>query len=248
MVKYLLAFYVLCSYSLGFAQVNNPAMSIMEYEYGTFFQWKPDTMLSSRTSVGVYHKGSVLDGIKLLIDAQDARLKVKGKVPDEYIFFKVFSGKRNEDLEKILYDDLTIAYKFEVMEVMDTCEVLRFVVEDSTKLDVFSVEKNGPVGHAAVSPSVEVVGKPYNPNDWRFEAVRISYMAEYFEQCTKIPILYEDKDVLPYPTRYNFYFNKSIANDVNRINDVFVKKYGIRLKKEIGIIKKLQIEFFEKKE
>jgi hypothetical protein len=230
------------------AQKKFPIIRYTEFEYKKFNKKTVDSVMSFRILLGCLHRGNVLDGIKLLIDAQNSRLNIKGKVPNKYISFIVSSFRKSRELEKLLLEEINKDYNFKVSEIMDTCEVWNMVVEDSSKLDIFSIEKEGYNGYPSVGCAKQLPGKIFDKYEWAFEGVTMTHIAGYFEQATGKPILTNSKDDTLNPSRYKFYFNTRICNDINLINSVFREKYGIYLKKEIGIVKKHQIEFFDAKE
>jgi hypothetical protein len=229
---------------LGITQTKVFSRPITEFEL-IYFDKRPDTIMSFRIPFGCIHSGTVLDGIKLLVNAEYSRLIIKGEIPDAYISFKVVSGRRSDDLEQRLLEDINKDYKFKVSEIMDTCEVWRMVVEDSSKLDTFSYEKDGFNGYPNVGCAKQLPGKIFDPYEWAFEGVTMTHMAGYFEQGIGKPILINSKDDVPNPNRYKFYFNTRIGRDANLINSVFRPKYGILLKKDISVVKKILIEFFK---
>jgi hypothetical protein len=235
---------------LGNTQNKLNSTLITKLELISFYEnRRPDTLMSYRTPFGCVHSGTVLDGIMLLVNAKYSSIKVKGKVPDAYISFKIFSGRRSEDLERRLLEDLKEDYrsKFKISEIMDTCEVWQLEVEDSSKLNVYSFDRDSRLGNWFVDQAERVAGKPFNPKDWRFVGVTMTYLADYFEKMTKEIILTDSKDDVRFPNRYNFYFNTDTARDISSINIFFKEKYGVVLKKSTGIIEKVLIEFLEDK-
>jgi hypothetical protein len=203
--------------------------------------------MSFRIPFGCIHSGTVLDGLILLVNAEYSRLIIKGEIPDAYISFKVVSGRRSDDLEQRLLEDINKDYKFKISEIMDTCEVWRMVVEDSSKLDTFSYEKDGINGYPRVGPAKQQDGKINDPNDWAYEGVTLTFMAECFERALGEVLLTSIKDDIANPNRYKFYFNTRIGRDANLINSIFRPKYGILLKKDISVVKKVLIEFLKVK-
>jgi hypothetical protein len=229
-----------------FAQTNLQSSITSAFEYKKFNRKQTDSIMSFRTPFGCYHRGSVLNSIILLTNAHILRVKVKGKVPDKYISFKIFSGRKSVDLEKILFEELKNEYKFKTSEIVDTCDVWHLVVEDSSKLERFSFERDAnEFGNWYVDRAMPPLGTGADWKDMVLQGVTMSYFAQAIDRILEFPMLTDTNDNVPNPQRYKFRVYTDIFKDMDKANNYFREKYGIAFNKKKGTVKRMLIEFLE---
>ncbi len=221
---------------------DSPAVDIFTSGLGDFPMRVSTVEKSAKSIMGgsgtlIYYQGSLVKGIAFLSNTNMLYVKVKGKVPDEFIYY--YNSKNFTDtvnMRQQIRLVLENKYKFSISDIEDTCDVWKVQKIDTTKLVRYNPEKHGMdfgSGPDETGKNLLCIGFP------------LSFLYRSIEQKAKIVVSGDSFDD-NWDNRYHFdNIPYALMSNLGELNKLLEERYGIKFIKTKMLQKLKLIEFEE---
>lgn len=221
---------------------DSPAVDIFTSELNGFPIRVSKVNKSAKPTMGgnnsqIYYQGELTKGIAFLYNTNMFYTRTKGKIPDESVYY--YGSKSVVDttnVRKKIEDILINQFKFKILDIEDSCNVWKIQKIDTTKLVRYDEKIHGidfGSGPDDSGKNLSCIGFP------------LSYLYRAIEPKAKIIIIGDEFDD-SWDNRYNFdNIPYALMTDLNALNELLEKRYGIKFIKTKMLQKLKLIEFEE---
>lgn len=230
LVSIFLCFFMLIL-NKSFSQNENETYFI-KFEVGELKYESKIPRFSSMGSI-LNYKGPLVNGVAMLVNSSISRVKVLGNIPLKLIYFRgEFTINDVIDTKSLILKTLQYKYKFKIFDIEDTTEVWVLKQLDNTKLQVHSMERDGPGGSGGLGDPWAATDRP------------VSEICKIVESVSKIITIDETND----DKHYNIpiILKSLMAKErFEELNEFLKANHGLIFLKERRLVKLKLIKFEE---
>ncbi len=129
----------------SFTQNDKKGPYLIRFDVGELYKESDIARYTATMGFSFQYEGPLVNGIAHLIQTPFTRIKVEGDVPKKTIYYKSDLAITDViDSKSLILKTLQYYYKFKIYEVEDSIDFWVLKQLDNTKLQVHSLERDGP--------------------------------------------------------------------------------------------------------